>query len=910
MHNQIIIEASAGCGKTYRIEEILLSLIEEGLELSEIVIVTFTQAQAKDLKKRIYNRLKKTKSNKAQRSLKLFDEANISTLHSFSQKVIQEAGVLIDFHAEEITTFANFKKSFKSILRHEIPESVVNDAQLEKVCIAPSSIKNIRNQFGKKIEVTPLSKSIEQLKSARLSIPYSYEEVLKDYETLTKFYKKKKGSETIPQFLELFKEQEWGEKELCTLVKTGFEWDNLFNEDNRRQKCPDIEAPPLEKYFCLGAHLKPIVNEISSRENIEKAIAKYCQEERHKLHKEIVVFDDLIRVMDEESEKPEFIRFFKSRYKVAIIDEFQDTDAVQWRIFKRLFDRFYIVGDPKQAIYGFRDADIYTYLEAYHSITERQTLDTNWRSSPSLIKKLNNLFLSAPAVFKLPKLETSLPYPIVKAGKDIEGGKLVVVESEKIRDLYPFITHLVAENPSEWAILVRGHKQADKIASVLSDCQIPYLIQRQYSMAQSDAGKSLYQILEAISSKKRIRGALASSLINYSAEELFRLDDYTEFEAQVLRFQKYGEALEKGFAHFVDAFEEDFIHRITNSPPLFYEWEALLEEIFSWLQKNELKDFFEGAIDNEEKRFVGTEQGVKIMTIHASKGLEFDKVIVLGAVETNTFLDKEEEAELMRLFYVALTRAKKELYVPVLFDKRNMMNLFLNHVKEGFTKENLAAWVKEIDADYQKIIPDLEFKKRALPQFETMVPLKRVFSPIFVSSYTRLKEKREAAHDSPESLLPKGVEMGLCLHNLLEKTTFQTPIEISLKHSPFEMYEKEISLLLTNLMEQVEIGGVKLKDLKSYRQMREVPFTYKTENGFMTGIIDLVIEVDQDIYIVDWKSHSLVDYSAETLKKVVFEESFDLQARLYYEAGRKAFGKVKEVLFVFIRGPGVYRWIP
>ena len=85
-----------------------------------------------------------------------------------------------------------------------------------------------------------------------------------------------------------------------------------------------------------------------------------------------------------------------SRFKVALIDEFQDTDAAQYEIFSRLFGRgthyLYLIGDPKQAVYRFRGADIHSYLQARKEVNHRLTLDCNFRSHPGLVKAVNKLF--------------------------------------------------------------------------------------------------------------------------------------------------------------------------------------------------------------------------------------------------------------------------------------------------------------------------------------------------------------------------------------------------------------------------------------------------------------------------------------------------------------------------------------
>ncbi|MCK8225354.1 UvrD-helicase domain-containing protein, partial [Erwinia amylovora] len=87
----------------------------------------------------------------------------------------------------------------------------------------------------------------------------------------------------------------------------------------------------------------------------------------------------------------------RQRYPVALIDEFQDTDPQQYRIFLTLYRRqpdsaLLLIGDPKQAIYAFRGADIFTYMKARCEVSAHFTLETNWRSSPAMVNAVNQLF--------------------------------------------------------------------------------------------------------------------------------------------------------------------------------------------------------------------------------------------------------------------------------------------------------------------------------------------------------------------------------------------------------------------------------------------------------------------------------------------------------------------------------------
>ena len=143
-----------------------------------------------------------------------------------------------------------------------------------------------------------------------------------------------------------------------------------------------------------------------------------------------ISFDDLIRIFSEALDgNPGLAARVQSRYRAVFVDEFQDTDRLQYGIFDRCFPSdgpavFYMIGDPKQAIYGFRGADIYTYLQAKRSAKESFSLTENFRSSPGMIRAVNLMFgdgdltpgHKSGAVF----MQDGIPFVSVESGRKAE----------------------------------------------------------------------------------------------------------------------------------------------------------------------------------------------------------------------------------------------------------------------------------------------------------------------------------------------------------------------------------------------------------------------------------------------------------------------------------------------------------
>jgi exodeoxyribonuclease V beta subunit len=133
---------------------------------------------------------------------------------------------------------------------------------------------------------------------------------------------------------------------------------------------------------------------------------------RRKAAANVQDFDDLLHQLDRALQGPTAAALADGigrRYGLALIDEFQDTDPVQYRIFHALHRRLgmplFLIGDPKQAIYAFRGADVFAYLEAQGAASARHTLLTNWRSSPRLVQAVNAVFTNAPDPFVIPEIQ-------------------------------------------------------------------------------------------------------------------------------------------------------------------------------------------------------------------------------------------------------------------------------------------------------------------------------------------------------------------------------------------------------------------------------------------------------------------------------------------------------------------------
>ncbi len=277
--------------------------------------------------------------------------------------------------------------------------------------------------------------------------------------------------------------------------------------------------------------------------------------DQRKRQRTVLSFDDLLRRLDqalrEPSTRTQVRHAIRQRYRVALIDEFQDTDPIQWRIFSSVFDvdePLILIGDPKQAIYGFRGADISTYVRARDSRTAAATLRHNHRSDGTFVAACNRLF-GSPGAFGTP----DIPYHQVEP---VQGDRLVDPQGAAALTLR-FLTRDIGGvgprsgglltkgsldrrlptdvaavavrllegpatvpgedgsprglEPRDLAVLVRTNRRALAVQAALQTAGVPAVIQRGGSVYASEEAQALQRLLDAMLRPSSQRAAVAAA---------------------------------------------------------------------------------------------------------------------------------------------------------------------------------------------------------------------------------------------------------------------------------------------------------------------------------------------------------------------------------------------------------------
>ena len=740
-----LIEASAGTGKTWTIAALyILLLLERELRPEQILVVTYTKAATAELRDRIRRRIATTlelysngRTSSADgleqlllterpqnperarqlltRALYSFDDAAIFTIHGFCQRallenafesgslfdsdMISDQGDIVRQACDDFwrTRLLGQEDEFVEHLAAEnyTPEKLARPFdghyQNRDLTIIPHTaavdIKHLirlRDQlFVPVCSVWQDGRSaiLQQLESGHLHQgSYKPEQIAAAARSLDSWVAGAHAADTCSR-LEFF-----SKKKITSKVTKS------------------TTVVPDHPFFSLCQDLSEVIERLEQAYR-DRLVA--CRKElKEWLERELMLrkralnqrcFDDLLLDLDQALEAPSggaLATRLRDRYQAALIDEFQDTDPLQWNIFKRIgADSDYplfLIGDPKQAIYSFRGADIYAYLKAGNGVVpgRRNTLGTNFRSVPALVTAVNTLFSASQDPF----LNSRIPFYPVQAGrpagdtllhdgtpalhplrfwvysrsdgsrlesKPHATGKIVGAVAGEIARLLEAGSHAIRSGgesrplqPDDIAVLVSTHKQADCVQQALRQFGIPSVQQGGSTIFKSAEALDLLRILRAVAEPAReglVREALLTATMGVSANQVAAFvacsGEDPEWEEWLLRFHDlHTAAAAGGIVAVVSRLlglcgvrtrllsrsgGERCLTNVLHCCELLHQAEQE--------QKMHLHGsvtWLERRISGEQKdetallRLESDDDAVMIATIHASKGLQYPIVFI------------------------------------------------------------------------------------------------------------------------------------------------------------------------------------------------------------------------------------------------------------------------------------------
>ena len=766
-----LIEASAGTGKTYTITTLFLRLlVERGLTVDRVLVVTFTEAATAELRGRIRGRLRAALAaldggeaagadpeaaavaarggeparvrERLTEAIRGFDEAAVFTIHGFCRRMLQENAFEsgVPFETELVADLADLHdevlRDFWVRELHDAPPLYLRF--LHQRGVRPGRLAQLLQRVVGRRDATLLPRAADRgvagppadgwasgraAASAAAAFGGAFEEARAiwsrdraDVEaTLANadgLNRNRYRPNSLPGWCARMGDLLRPETPPRPLLGEAFDRFDRFTTSGLADSVRKGGAPPAHPFFDACERLRlaeQALADVYDEETLglQRWLATWAREEidRRKRAAATQSFDDLLRQLDEALAGPgggRLAAVIRERFPAALIDEFQDTDPVQYRIFKAVYGAgpdsaaptsgadgrggptgepvaLFLIGDPKQAIYAFRGADIFTYLNAAADATGgRHTLLHNWRSAPRLVEAVNAMFGRAQTPFLFPQIGFAPATPAAHERPPFQPGSLdpaplqlrYVPRDERGRarskawaaDVLPGavaadVVRLIESGArvggrpvgaGDVAVLVRTNHQAALVQRALRRLRVPAVLHSQASVFDTEEALEVERLLRAVADPgdvRAVRGALATALLGVDAAALVALQgDEAEWERWLGRFRVWhdrwtGRGFVQMFRSLVD--EQDVPARLLS----FVDGERRLTNVLHlgellhsaadgerigptglvrWFALRRVGE--EAAGDDAQLRLESDERAVQLVTVHKSKGLEYPVV--------------------------------------------------------------------------------------------------------------------------------------------------------------------------------------------------------------------------------------------------------------------------------------------
>jgi len=986
----IIVSAGAGSGKTAVLTARTLRIIKEGTHVNELLVLTFTKAAAAEMKERIRSAISDDPSLKYE--LPLVDQSYITTFDAYALSVVKKYHYLLNIS----NNIAISESSIIDMKKEELLDEVFDKYYTSK----PENFTKLIKDFCVKDDVT-LRNSILKIASkidgmpsrdvyfdtypTRISTNKFYEVLYEDYLNIINELKERLDNYYEDYLSNLTESQSTKMEEYSNNLYKAKEYDDIYNAIlNLPDRFPSIKLdeevkPYKEKYKNTLDELKDVVTKYGSKEEIMKSLEKtnvYVEaildivkdflNELHKYKKENEIYDfqDIallsIKILEDYQDVRNEIR---DSFKEIMIDEYQDTNDIQERFISLIENNnVYMVGDIKQAIYRFRNANPYIFKNKYEKYSVENggikiDLLKNFRSRREVLDAVNDVFNlimdstiggaeyhethqmvfgnttydeegKTNQDYKLEILEYPFDKETPYEKEEIEIFAIARDIEKKIKDKYQVFDR--KENKlrdityKDFAILIDRSPVFDLYKKVFEYLGIPLTLHKDETMSDTDDIYIIKNIIDLIVNinqedyntnfKYDFTSLARSYLYNYSDDEIFKyfLNDnfkessiYNDFKeiASDIPSLSVTELLESIITK-TNMYEKlitvgninESIIRISKLIDIANNLSTLGYNIYTF------RDYLNDLINDEyEMKYAVEDTGsdaVKIMTIHKSKGLEFsicyyaglskefniqdlnDRVLIDNkyGIVTPYFEEgihesmakylvkynylEEEVSERIRLFYVALTRAKEKMIILTPsneiennnIDNNGTIDLSIRRKYRSFSqilksiKDKIAKYYKEIDIDSLGITNEYLFKKIKLEKLVSdKEPIKVDEISIEPSAEIETKHFSKTTHNLIDKNTYDNMQLGLNIHEILELIDFKNP-RLELIEDDF--IRDKVSKFLNNEL---------LKDLNNTTIYKEHEFIYELDNTEYHGIIDLMIERKDKIDIIDYKLNNIKD---------------------------------------------------
>jgi len=986
-HN-IIVSAGAGSGKTAVLSERVITNLKKGMHINEMLMLTFTKAAAAEMKERIRKKIKKDKS--LSRELDLIDAAYITTFDSFALSVVKKYHYLLNVSPSISIIDSSMIEIKKRELLEELFDKYYNEENekflklIGDFCVKDDKeIKNAISKINAKLDMLPNKRDYL---NSYLDVYFNEEKINKDIYSYVDLIKGK-ISEIRDEIDEIsyYVDSEYLEK--LNISLSVFLESNTYDEIimNSNVKLPMLPRGSEEEAKAIKENISSLIKEIKNlccydslkdmRETILLTkdyveiiieIIKDLDELifNYKFQYDVYEFNDIalfaIKVLRENPEVRDEMKYF---FKEIMIDEYQDTNDLQETFIGMIEnDNVYMVGDIKQSIYRFRNANPDIFKNKYDNYSEgnggaKIDLNKNFRSRKEVLDNINLVFnmimdndiggadyiVSHQMVFGntsyIEKGTTGqnndfeiYQYEYEKGSEyskeEIECFMIAKDIKEKIDSKYQVFDKdegiLRDISYKDFVILMDRTTNFDLYKRIFEYFGIPLAMLKDEKMNEDQDILVLNNLVQFVVKVKDgkidtefkylFMSILRSFLYEYDDDKIFNYfvsNNYKECElykvAKEIGDRLYGLSSYELLLEIISKFNYyESLIKIGNVDSSMVKVEKILDSASNLAGigydvcdfANYLKTIID---DNYEMKYsvnIGDSDSVKIMTIHKSKGLEYHICYFSGLYKNFNILDLkerftydkeygiivpyfkegigqtiykellrnryilEEISEKIRLFYVALTRAKEKmiLLMPSSDKERsgssagvvskNVRSKYrsLSDIMNSVTGATKSYYVDKVvselglSKDYS-LVRKNNYGENIPQSFEDIVVNEINIDSNYISQESFSKHTNKIIDKKTRS----NIEFGLYIHEILENIDFKNP-----DYSKIE--DKFVRDKIEGFVKQ-EL----LKDIDKAKVYHEYEFIYDKDNVEYHGIIDLMLEYDDHIDIIDYKLKDIGD---------------------------------------------------
>lgn len=987
LENQnIIVSAGAGSGKTAVLTTRIIRKLKSGIKANQLLVLTFTNAAAAEMKNRVINKMKEDPQLISR--IPEVESSYITTFDSFAYSIVRKYHYLLNKGKDiKLVDSAIIEYKEKQIIEKILDDLYANKDKdflelIDKFTIKDdkevvNSILKIHRKLNQKIDKVEFLQNHENIFSSESKL----EEYINTY--LNQIFDCQQNASIIfEQYLaDNIKKQDVKDSYYALFDATNY--DDIYvaikNLKQIKFQTDDEEIKKYRNYFseyiknlkalCIYPSLKQIKYSLQDARKHENVITKILlileqKSSEYKNKYDAYEFVDIAKMALTLVKNNNDVRQeLKDQYCEILIDEYQDTNDLQEEFVKCIeHNNVYMVGDVKQSIYRFRDANPTIFIKKYSDYQKgingtKIDLTNNFRSNNDVIKTINSLFSIIMSeevgganykqshimnygfkAYETYQSNDNIEYitytndsPYFKNG-DIE---IFYVANDIIRKIKnkkqvydPELKKSRDCTFKDFAILLEKTKEADKIQKLLNYFDIPSFVLKDSNLAEGDVFYTIYNTLVCVTKifkneldnhfKKSFYGLSRSFVCKINDEVIFDLFTTNSIESSdlyqklVLLKEDLNTLSNKDFIlKIIDSFDiyEKLVSigDITNNSVKLKQICSLAENLSSLeLTIFDMCDFFKDLIENDIKiklpALSNEGNKVKIMTVHKSKGLEFpicyfihnfsktneeEKTKKFTYIENFGILtpfydsgigstikkelskqhyDLEALSEKIRLFYVALTRCRENMVIVTpeitsikekISDCKTFKDL-IDYVSNYFSS------VKRIDINTLNLTFEyLNTKRFALKEKK----LENTLNHIQLTETATIIEEKGSSKVVNRLFSKQEKEMtiiGSKNHQLFELIDFINP-----NYSILDSNERQI---IKNFLNQDL-----LKDIKNAKIYKELPFIIQNNESIKKGIIDLVIEFKDRVYIIDYKLKNTTDdayvLQLESYKDYVFSKT-------------------------------------